>query len=99
MTYRHHSFVLYLTEDEGSLIQNSIHDQITKAGWRNFFTDLKTDGDSFSLIDVYHQISGSNVINITSFQLYLVREALRKAYNKYPMESLKKLIEDMKEID
>ena len=98
MTYKRHSFILYLTEDEGSLIQNSIHDQITKTGWKNFFTDLRTDGDSCSLIEIYRQINGSNVIYLTSFQLYLVQTALRKAYNKYHLESLGKLIEDIKEI-
>ena len=98
MRYERRAFSIHLTDDEGRLIQNAIHVQIAKAGWDHFFTDLKTDGDSIELIDVYRKIEKSETIIITSFQLYLVRQALRKAYNKYHLESLGKLIEDMKEI-
>ena len=93
-----YSFSIHLSDDEGRIIQNVIREKIAKAGWNNFFTDLKTDGDSAYLIDVYQKIDKNEVIVITSFQLHLLIEMLRKTYSKFHIDSIKILIDSLKEI-
>ena len=94
-------FWLTLTDEEGSLIQNAIHNRITNAGWKSLFLDMKTEGETsetIQLLNVYMEIDKSEVIKVSTYQLHLILETMKKAYSKFPMEIIKKLIDDLKEV-